>query len=133
MEDANLKKSDINEIVLVGGSTRIPKVQELLKEYFEGKELNKGVNPDEAVAFGAAVQGGILGGDGELGFPVLKALHFIFTLGQPGITLCSMTVDNYTERMCLHASVSSKPCHSAQPFLAATFGPILYQPLCSAH
>ncbi|MEW5297801.1 MAG: hypothetical protein WDW38_006987 [Sanguina aurantia] len=64
MEDANLKKSDINEVVLVGGSTRIPKVQELLKEYFEGKELNKGVNPDEAVAFGAAVQGGILGGDG---------------------------------------------------------------------
>lgn len=67
MEDANLKKSDIDEIVLVGGSTRIPKVQDLLKEYFEGKELNKGVNPDEAVAYGAAVQGGILGGNGEPG------------------------------------------------------------------
>ncbi|GIL83468.1 hypothetical protein Vretimale_11174 [Volvox reticuliferus] len=65
MEDANLKKSDIDEIVLVGGSTRIPKVQELLKEYFDGKEPNKGVNPDEAVAFGAAVQGGILGGEGS--------------------------------------------------------------------
>ncbi len=65
MEDANLKKSEIDEIVLVGGSTRIPKVQELLKEYFDGKEPNKGVNPDEAVAFGAAVQGGILGGEGE--------------------------------------------------------------------
>ncbi|GFR49496.1 hypothetical protein Agub_g11414 [Astrephomene gubernaculifera] len=64
MDDANLKKSEIDEIVLVGGSTRIPKVQELLKEFFEGKEPNKGVNPDEAVAYGAAVQGGILGGEG---------------------------------------------------------------------
>jgi heat shock protein 5 len=64
MEDANMKKSDIDEIVLVGGSTRIPKVQALLKEYFEGKEPNKGINPDEAVAYGAAVQGGILGGEG---------------------------------------------------------------------
>jgi hypothetical protein len=51
-------------VVLVGGSTRIPKVQQLLKEFFDGKEPNKGINPDEAVAYGAAVQGGILGGDG---------------------------------------------------------------------
>lgn len=51
-----MKKSEIDEIVLVGGSTRIPKVQQLLKEYFEGKEPNKGINPDEAVAYGAAVQ-----------------------------------------------------------------------------
>lgn len=64
LEDANFKKSDLDEIVLVGGSTRIPKVQELLKEYFDGKEPNKGINPDEAVAYGAAVQGGILGGEG---------------------------------------------------------------------
>lgn len=64
MEDAGLKKEDIHEIVLVGGSTRIPKVQALIKEYFNGKEPNKGVNPDEAVAYGAAVQGGILGGEG---------------------------------------------------------------------
>ena len=64
MEDAALKKSEIDEIVLVGGSTRIPKVQQLLKEYFDGKEPNKGVNPDEAVAYGAAVQGGILSGEG---------------------------------------------------------------------
>jgi len=64
MEDAGLKKSQIDEIVLVGGSTRIPKVQALLKEYFDGKEPNKGVNPDEAVAYGAAVQGGILSGEG---------------------------------------------------------------------
>jgi len=64
MEDAGMKKTQIDEIVLVGGSTRIPKVQALLKEYFDGKEPNKGVNPDEAVAFGAAVQGGILSGEG---------------------------------------------------------------------
>ena len=62
MADAKLGKSDIDEIVLVGGSTRIPKVQQLLKEYFDGKEPSKGVNPDEAVAYGAAVQGGILSG-----------------------------------------------------------------------
>jgi len=63
MEDADMSKSEIDEVVLVGGSTRIPKVQQLLKDFFDGKEPNKGVNPDEAVAFGAAVQGGILGGD----------------------------------------------------------------------
>jgi len=51
------------QIVLVGGSTRIPKVQQLLKEYFNGKEPSKGINPDEAVAYGAAVQGGILSGE----------------------------------------------------------------------
>ncbi|ONI04443.1 hypothetical protein PRUPE_6G321700 [Prunus persica] len=64
LEDAGLKKKDIHEIVLVGGSTRIPKVQQLLKDFFDGKEPNKGVNPDEAVAFGAAVQGGVLSGEG---------------------------------------------------------------------
>jgi len=62
LADAKIKKHEINEIVLVGGSTRIPKVRELLKEYFNGKEPNRGINPDEAVAFGAAVQGGILTG-----------------------------------------------------------------------
>jgi len=58
-----MKKSEIDEIVLVGGSTRIPKIQNMLKDYFNGKEPNRGINPDEAVAYGAAVQGGILGGD----------------------------------------------------------------------
>lgn len=65
MQDSGLEKSSIDEVVLVGGSTRIPKVQELLKEYFEGKELNRGINPDEAVAYGAAVQAGVLSGDVE--------------------------------------------------------------------
>ena len=62
LSDAGLKKTEVDEIVLVGGSTRIPKIQSLLKEYFNGKEPNRGINPDEAVAYGAAVQGGILGG-----------------------------------------------------------------------
>ncbi|CAM0881464.1 unnamed protein product [Alopecurus aequalis] len=62
MADAGLNKADIDEIVLVGGSTRIPKVQQLLKDYFNGKEPNKGVNPDEAVAYGAAVQASIVSG-----------------------------------------------------------------------
>merc|ERR1719324_501962 len=64
MEDADLSKSEIDEIVLVGGSTRIPKVQQLISEYFGGKDSSKGINPDEAVAYGAAVQGGILSGEG---------------------------------------------------------------------
>jgi len=63
MTDAGMKKTDIHEIVLVGGSTRIPKISQLIKDYFNGKEPNKGINPDEAVAYGAAVQGGILGGE----------------------------------------------------------------------
>jgi len=65
LTDSKLKKSEINEIVLVGGSTRIPKVQQLLKQFFNGKEPNRGINPDEAVAYGAAVQGGVLAGEEE--------------------------------------------------------------------
>ena len=63
LDDAGMKKSDIDEVVMVGGSTRIPKVQQLIKDFFNGKEPNRGINPDEAVAYGAAVQGGILGGE----------------------------------------------------------------------
>ena len=64
LEDAGLKKSEVDEIVLVGGSTRIPKVRSLIKDFFNGKTANTGINPDEAVAYGAAVQGGILSGEG---------------------------------------------------------------------
>ncbi|XP_035771736.1 endoplasmic reticulum chaperone BiP-like [Neolamprologus brichardi] len=60
LEDAKLMKSDIDEIVLVGGSTRIPKIQQLVKEFFSGKEPCRGINPDEAVAYGTAVQAGVL-------------------------------------------------------------------------
>ncbi len=63
LKDAGLNKEDIDEIVMVGGSTRIPKVQQLVSDYFNGKKLNKSVNPDEVVALGAAIQAGVLKGD----------------------------------------------------------------------
>jgi L1 cell adhesion molecule like protein len=65
LRDAAVSKSEVNEIVLVGGSTRIPRVQQLLSSYFNGKELSKSVNPDEAVAYGAAVQAAILSGNSD--------------------------------------------------------------------
>ena len=65
LKDADRKRSEIQEIVLVGGSTRIPKIQQLIKDFFNGKEPNRGINPDEAVAYGAAVQGGILSGEND--------------------------------------------------------------------
>jgi len=63
MKDSHLSPRDINEVVLVGGSTRVPKVQQVVKEMFDGKEPHKGVNPDEVVAVGAAIQGGVLAGE----------------------------------------------------------------------
>jgi len=71
LEDADMSKKDVDEIVLVGGSTRIPKVQQLVKEFFNGKEPSRGINPDEAVAYGAAVQGGVLSGEQDTGEIVL--------------------------------------------------------------
>lgn len=71
LEDADMKKKDVDEIVLVGGSTRIPKIQQLVKEYFDGKEPSRGINPDEAVAYGAAVQAGVLSGEQDTGDLVL--------------------------------------------------------------
>lgn len=65
LRDAKMDKGSIHEVVLVGGSTRIPKIQALLQEFFNGKELNKSINPDEAVAYGAAVQAAILTGQGD--------------------------------------------------------------------
>ena len=67
LQDANCSKNDVHEIVLVGGSTRIPKVQQMISDYFGGKELNKRVNPDEAVAYGASVQANILSGNSKSG------------------------------------------------------------------
>lgn len=63
LRDAKMSKEKVDDIVLVGGSSRIPRVQQLLREFFNGKELCQSINPDEAVAYGAAVQGAILGGD----------------------------------------------------------------------
>jgi len=65
LKDADIGKGQIHEVVLVGGSTRIPKVQQMLQDFFNGKQLNRSINPDEAVAFGAAVQGAILSGEGD--------------------------------------------------------------------
>ena len=64
MTDGKIDKNGVDEVVLIGGSSRIPKVQQLLQDFFNGKELNKSINPDEAVAYGAAVQAAILTGTG---------------------------------------------------------------------
>jgi len=80
LKDADLTKKDIDEIVLVGGSTRIPKVQQLVKEFFNGKEPSRGINPDEAVAYGAAVQAGVLSGEDDTGDLVLLDVNPL-TLG----------------------------------------------------
>ena len=65
LQDSGIAKNSVDEVVLVGGSTRIPKIQEMLSEYFNGKQLCKSINPDEAVAYGAAVQAAILSGNGD--------------------------------------------------------------------
>jgi chaperone protein DnaK len=80
LDDADMQKKDIDEIVLVGGSTRIPKVQQLVKEFFNGKEPSRGINPDEAVAYGAAVQAGVLSGEQDTGEIVLLDVNPL-TLG----------------------------------------------------
>merc|ERR1711931_312065 len=80
MEDAGMQKSEIHEIVLVGGSTRIPKVQTLVKDFFDKKEPSRGINPDEAVAYGAAVQAGVLSGEEDTGDIVLLDVNPL-TLG----------------------------------------------------
>jgi len=80
LKDAKVKKNEVDDIVLVGGSTRIPKVVELLEDFFGGKKASKGVNPDEAVAYGAAVQGGILSGEDGTGELVLMDVNPL-TLG----------------------------------------------------
>uniref|UniRef100_A0A1I7XVC5 Heat shock protein 70 n=1 Tax=Heterorhabditis bacteriophora TaxID=37862 RepID=A0A1I7XVC5_HETBA len=80
LEDSDLKKGDVHEIVLVGGSTRIPKIQQLIKDFFNGKEPSRGINPDEAVAYGAAVQAGVISGEENTGDIVLLDVNPL-TLG----------------------------------------------------
>ncbi|KAB7497414.1 Heat shock protein cognate 3 [Armadillidium nasatum] len=80
LEDSDLQKKEIDEIVLVGGSTRIPKIQQLVKEFFNGKEPSRGINPDEAVAYGAAVQAGVLSGEDDTNDLVLLDVNPL-TLG----------------------------------------------------
>ena len=82
MRDAKLGKNEIHEVVLVGGSTRIHKIQKLLQDLFSGKELNKSINPDEAVAYGAAVQ------------VVIENYKAV-------VNLCVFNAPSYTELLCL--------------------------------
>ncbi|KAK1603094.1 hypothetical protein QYE76_017809 [Lolium multiflorum] len=93
MQDAGLSKADIDEVVLVGGSTRIPKIQQLLKDYFEGKEPHKGVNPDEAVAYGAAVQASIVRGDND-GLLVLDVTPLTLGIETAGGVMASVLPRN---------------------------------------
>ena len=81
LRDSVIGKKNVHEVVLAGGSTRIPKVQAMIQEFFSGKEPNRPVNPDEAVAFGAAVQAAILTGDGSPRCRISSSLTGRFVYG----------------------------------------------------
>ena len=95
LDDAKLAKHEIDEIVLIGGSTRIPKIQKLLTEYFGGKRLNKSINADEAVAYGAAVQAAILAGNRSEEIEDLVLID---------VTLLSLGIEVGHEKKCIQSS-----------------------------
>lgn len=99
MRDAKMSKDKVHDIVLVGGSSRIPRVQQLLREYFHGKELCQSINPDEAVAYGAAVQGAILGGvksDKTDGLILLDVIPLTFGIETAGNVMTPLIKRNTT-------------------------------------
>lgn len=108
LNDAKISKSEINDVVLVGGSTRIPKIQSLLQNFFNGKSLNLSINPDEAVAYGAAVQAAILSGDQSSA--IQDVLLVDVTPLSLGIETAGGVMTTIIERN------SRIPCHKSQTF-----------------
>ena len=111
MRDAKMDKGQIHDIVLVGGSTRIPKIQKLLSEFFNGKELNKSINPDEAVAYGATIQAAILTGEEHESVTDLLLLDVApLSLGieTAGGVMTSLIKRNTTIKMNFHVSMGTQ-------------------------